>query len=59
MTSEANRTLVRRYIDELNYQDIAALDEGVLMSSVKHFSNYRHVVLKAIAIWNCGVLPTA
>ena len=50
MTPEANKALVRRYIDELNHRNLAILDEGLLMSSVKQFSNYRNVVLKATAI---------
>ena len=31
MTPEANKTIVRRYIDELNHRNIAILDEGALM----------------------------
>lgn len=50
MTPEANKTIVRRYVDELNHRNIAILDEGALMRAVKPFSNYRNVVLKATAI---------
>ena len=35
MTPEANKTIIRRYIDELNVRNIAILDEGLLMSSAK------------------------
>ena len=35
MTPEANKTIIRRYIDELNHRNIAILDEGLLMSSAK------------------------
>ncbi len=28
MTPEANKTIVRRYIDELNHRNIAILDEA-------------------------------
>ena len=49
-TREANKATVRRYIDELNHRNLAILDEGSLMSSVKQFSNYRNAALKATAI---------
>ena len=35
MTPEANKAIVRRYIDELNHRNLAILDEGLLMNSVK------------------------
>ncbi len=39
MTPEANKTIVRRYIDELNHRNIAILDELVA-------DEFREVVLQ-------------